>query len=186
NGLLLLIAKDDREMRIEVGYGLEPVITDIESAHIIRDVLAPAFQQEKYDEGVTAAIERVMADISSGTPQDVAPVRSGFDWLGNIYIYFFLLIYLTSILSRSKSWWAGGIIGAVLGFIFSGFVAVIILAGVGFLFDYLVSKNYQKHIGRGTRPPWFIGGGGLGGGRGGGFGGFGGGMSGGGGASGRW
>src|SRR3989338_4574107 len=52
NGLLLLVSRDDREMRIEVGYGLEPIITDIESGHIIRDVLTPAFKAGDYDAGV--------------------------------------------------------------------------------------------------------------------------------------
>src|SRR5581483_849553 len=51
NGILLLISHDDREARIEVGYGLEPVVTDIESAHIISDVLVPAFQRGDYDAG---------------------------------------------------------------------------------------------------------------------------------------
>ena len=44
NGLLLLVAKDDRKMRFEVGYGLEGEITDVEAGHIIRNTLAPHFK----------------------------------------------------------------------------------------------------------------------------------------------
>lgn len=50
NGLLILIAKEDREMRIEVGYGLEPVITDGRAGRIIREKMRPAFREENYDQ----------------------------------------------------------------------------------------------------------------------------------------
>src|SRR3989344_7501561 len=63
NGLLLLIARDNREMRIEVGYGLEPIITDIESSRIIREVLTPAFQAGDYDGGVIEAVNRIMQKV---------------------------------------------------------------------------------------------------------------------------
>ena len=51
NGLLLLVAKDDRKMRFEVGYGLEGDLTDIEAGRIIRDTLAPNFQNNDYFNG---------------------------------------------------------------------------------------------------------------------------------------
>ena len=104
-------------------------------------------------------------------------------------------MWLASILGRSKSWWAGGvlggiaglIIGLIKGFIIFGLASLAVLIPFGLLFDYIVSKNYKKHKARGT-VPWWIGGGrgGRGGFGGGGFGGFGGGSSGGGGASGSW
>jgi uncharacterized protein len=68
NGVLLLISRDDRTMRIEVGYGLEPIITDIESSHIISDVLRPAFQVGDYDGGVQKAVLRIIQDINQGEP----------------------------------------------------------------------------------------------------------------------
>jgi uncharacterized protein len=52
NGLLLIIAINDRKMRIEVGYGLEAVITDALSSHLIRRVLAPAFRDKRYYDGI--------------------------------------------------------------------------------------------------------------------------------------
>ena len=88
-------------------------------------------------------------------------------------------------------WWAGGVVGGIVGiiislikgFLFLGLISLIALIPLGLLFDFIVSRAYQKGKQTGHYP-WWIGGGR--GGRGGGFGGFGGGMSGGGGASGRW
>lgn len=55
NGVLLLIAKNDRKMRIEVGYGLEGDLTDIKSGRIIRDILAPHFKNDEYYTGIALA-----------------------------------------------------------------------------------------------------------------------------------
>ncbi len=186
NGLLLLISRDDREMRIEVGYGLEPIITDLESSRIIREVLTPAFQEGKYDEGVISAVERIKGSIERGSPPVEEAKPLPFNIGDAIPFLLFLLMFLSSILARSKSWWAGGVIGGILGWIF--FTGLLWIAGltlVGLLFDYVVSKTYRKSKLNGVNPPWWIGGPGRGG-PGGGFGGFGGGMSGGGGASGKW
>ena len=92
---------------------------------------------------------------------------------------------MAAILGRSKSWWAGGIIGGILGIIFLHTIVWVGLSIlIGLIFDFIVSHIYKKTTADGGIPPWWIGGGG--GGHSGGFGGFGGGMSGGGGASGRW
>ncbi len=185
NGLLLLVARDDREMRIEVGYGLEGAVPDIEAGHIISEILTPAFQAGEYDAGITAAVTRLMEDAKSGAPIEPVskPSINPGDFLPFIFFFF---IFLSSVLARSKSWWAGGVVGGVVGWIFfSGLIAIGTLVAVGLIFDYIVSKTYQKSKAHGIEPPWWIGGGGKGPG-GGGFGGFGGGMSGGGGSSGRW
>jgi len=65
NGLLLLISREDRMARIEVGYGLEPVITDIESGKIIREILVPEFQNENYDLGVINTINALIASVEN-------------------------------------------------------------------------------------------------------------------------
>jgi uncharacterized protein len=198
NGVLLLIARDDHEMRIEVGYGLEPVITDSESGRIIRNILKPAFQAEDYDAGVTAATHALELDAAKEYPvqpnlptaqEDSSILPFIFHYA---YFFFFAFIFLSSFLARSKSWWAGGVIGAIIALLVGVFVALgaglivaVILIPLGLLLDYLVSRNGGN--GPGGRPPFFLGGGGFGGrSGGGGFGGFGGGMSGGGGASGKW
>jgi uncharacterized protein len=63
NGILLLIAVDDHKMRIEVGKGLEGVLTDALSNRIIRNEMAPAFRRADFDGGVTAAINGIVAGI---------------------------------------------------------------------------------------------------------------------------
>src|SRR5688572_3847050 len=52
NGVLLLVAVNDRKLRIEVGYGLEGALTDLRSAQIIRDRITPQFREGKYYEGI--------------------------------------------------------------------------------------------------------------------------------------
>jgi len=197
NGLLLLVARDEREVRIEVGYGLEPVITDLESSRIIREIIVPAFQQGDYDAGVASAVTRIISDITEGVPpvgENSNPNQgSRFNLFNFFYFFVFFIMFLGSVLGRSKSWWAGGVLGATIGvivglikgFLFFGLLSIVGLSIIGFLFDFFVSRAYSRHKDGGGSPPWFLGGGGFGGGHGG-FGGFGGGMSGGGGASGRW
>ncbi len=200
-GLLLLVAVDDRQMRIEVGYGLEGAVTDIQSGNIIRQVLTPAFQAGEYGQGISSAVDALSATIS-GSPEAAqysAPSsqssNSG-EWSGGI---FFLIIVVFNIMARllgkTKSWWLGGVIGAVIGAIIGliasslaiGISATVLLTLLGLLFDYVVSRRPPgSGGGHGGFWPIFLGGGRGGGFGGGGFGGFGGGMSGGGGASGRW
>lgn len=53
NGVLLLVALEDRKIRIEVGYGLEGKLTDAKSGLIIRNIIAPSFQSGRYGQGIT-------------------------------------------------------------------------------------------------------------------------------------
>jgi uncharacterized protein len=199
NGVLLLIAKADRQMRIEVGYGLEGALTDAQSYWIIQNMMRPAFQAGNYDQGISDAVDKIIAATKGEyVPSQNQSTSSKTGWNFKsietiIFLAFFAFVWLAAVLARSKSWWAGGIVGAVIGIVLIfvigwllGLIALIILTPLGLLFDYAVSKTYQKHKSAGTRFPWWIGGFGRGGGRGGGFGGFGGGSSGGGGASGSW
>ena len=63
NGVLLLVAVDDHKMRIEVGSGLEGVLTDALSSRIIRNEMAPNFRRADFDSGVTAGIDGIIATI---------------------------------------------------------------------------------------------------------------------------
>ncbi|KKU57730.1 MAG: hypothetical protein UX81_C0030G0002 [Parcubacteria group bacterium GW2011_GWA2_47_12] len=195
NGALILVARDEREVRIEVGYGLEPLLTDLASGAIIRNDFAPHFAQGDFASGLNAGVDTVIKIVSGGSADASAPSAArgnGFDFSNILFILFFAPLWLASVLGRSKSWWAGGVVGGIagvalsfiFGFLYIGFAAIVVLIPVGLLFDFIVSRAYAKSVGRGMRPPWWIGGG-RGGGFGG-FGGFGGGSSGGGGASGGY
>ncbi len=211
NGILILIATDDRQVRIEPGYGLEGNITDIVSNSIIQQVMIPAFKTGDYSAGISGAVDAVTGVISNSPDAEqylnasTANRGNGFQGSGsqvNYFALFFIGIMVLNILARilgkTKSWWLGGVIGAIIGsiigliwgFVSIGIISIIILTILGLIFDFIVSKNPPGSgtgKGGGVWPIFFGGGsGGSGLGGGGGFGGFGGGMSGGGGASGRW
>jgi uncharacterized protein len=64
NGVILLVFLDDRQMRIEVGYGLEPTLTDAVSSSILRDVVAPRFREGKIADGIGAGLDAIEAAIA--------------------------------------------------------------------------------------------------------------------------
>lgn len=201
NGVLLLIVKNDRKIRIEVGYGLEGALPDIRAGQIIRGRMAPLFQQGQYYQGIKSGLNGIILAIHNEVDpqaQNAPPEKkAAFPWEAVFFGLFVLPTWLASILARSKSWWAGGVLGGIagiilsifVGFLFYGLISIVVLIGLGLLFDRLVSANYQKRVASGVAPSWWAGGPWIGGGRGGGgggFGGFGGGGFGGGGASGGW
>lgn len=200
NGVLLLIAVEDRKMRIEVGYGAEALLTDAQSGAIVRNTLAPAFRAGDYYGGISAAVRQIAGalggDSSAIADVPLAENSSGFFGLSFdtvVVLAFFFFSFVGSILGASRSWWLGGVLGGVggiiigfiYGFLYAGVAWTAILIILGLILDFLLSRSYHHSMHtRGVAPWWF--GGGRGGSSGGGFGGFGGGSSGGGGASGSW
>ena len=202
NGVLLLISKDDRKLRIEVGYGLEGTLTDAKSSQIIRDIIAPEFKQGNYLRGISAGLTAINSTIENEynpPPKKTDFLKDPNFWLYGSFMGFFGITWLGSILGRSKRWWAGGIVGALMGLlfgllwgtIFSTIIVVLVLTILGLIFDKQVSKNYAQNKAKNKPPSWwaggmYFGGGGSGSGGSGGFGGFSGGDFGGGGSSGGW
>lgn len=197
-GLLLLIVTEDRQMRIEVGYGLEGAVTDIQSGNIIRKVLTPAFQEGNYALGISGAVDALSAIITDSPEAEQYSVvessgqsSSDTGWGGVFFVIIILINLLSRWLGKTKSWWLGGVIGAfagtIIAFIIGSFAIgigiTLALTVFGLIFDFIVSKHPPSGGHGGFWPIFFGGGRGR---HGGGFGGFGGGMSGGGGASGRW
>jgi uncharacterized protein len=206
NGAIFIVAKDDHRMRIEVGYGLEGVLTDVTSHRILDETVAPLFKQNRFAEGINAGVDRIIAVVGSGQPlaapaksQSRAPA-SGFDF-GQLLIFLFVAVpIIGSILSRIfgrvlGSGVGGGVLGAA-AWLLAGSVAIGVGVGVlVFLFLLLFTAGAGLMPGgmrSGSRHGgvWFPGGGGFGGGGfgsggGGGFSGGGGGF-GGGGSSGSW
>ena len=73
NGVLLLVAKDDRKLRIEVGYGLEGVLTDVTSRRIIGDTIAPFLRQNQFAQGIDAGVDQIIAVVDKGEPLPAKP-----------------------------------------------------------------------------------------------------------------
>lgn len=208
NGVLLLVSKEERKIRIEVGYGLEPDLTDAESYGIVRNAVVPAFKGGNFDKGVTDGADAIIKAIAGkgiDTANDNSPnneyhmssrgIVASMGWL----LLALVFPWLAAIMARTKSWWLGGAVGTFIGLlvmIFSipaGVITIAVLTPLGLLFDFAISRAFDEHKKRKSHGddsyiPWWAGGGwGPGsGGSGGGFGGFGGGGSGGGGASGEW
>jgi|JI8StandDraft_1071087.scaffolds.fasta_scaffold24241_4 uncharacterized protein len=209
NGVLLLIALDDRELRIEVGYGLEGALTDTTAQNIIDNEIIPYLQSDDVagavENGVRAIALAIAGEYVATPSQSQSVDDSWFEAV--IYALFFIPQWFMAITARSKSFWAGGVFGAVAGaglsFLFTSNgslslagagILTTILTLVGAFLDWLISRAYTKHMKTNTTIPWWAGGstgsssssgsssstGSSS------FGGFSGGSSGGGGASGRW
>ena len=72
NGAILLVAKNDKRMRIEVGYGLEGVLTDVTSRRIIAENIAPQFSGGNFAAGINAGVDRIIAVVDAGEPLPAA------------------------------------------------------------------------------------------------------------------
>jgi uncharacterized protein len=171
NGLLIVVAVNDRKVDIEVGYDLEPFVTDGYAGETIRSVILPEFRQGRYGPGVLAGATRLIGRIAQGrgvTVPDVPQEQERRDAptfpipFGLIVFIVFLVIASLGRRRRRRRFWGGGP--------WSGWNSGVGPFGGGF------GGGFGGFGGR-------RGGGGFGGG---GFGGFGGGRSGGGGAAGGW
>ncbi|HEY9194582.1 MAG TPA: TPM domain-containing protein [Methyloversatilis sp.] len=185
DGALLLVARDDRALRIEVGYGLEGALTDITAKRIVSDIITPYFRRGDFDGGVSAGVTRMIAVIDGeALPPPAVRASARADDIGSYApLLFIVALFMGGVLRSVLGRLPGALVtGGVVGFIawtMVGALSVAILAGVIALFVTLFGG------GRGIGGGFGGGGGGYGGGGGGGFSGGGGGF-GGGGASGRW
>lgn len=205
DGVILLIAKNDRTVRIEVGYGLEGALTDALSKRIIDGAIIPRFKQQDFYGGILAGVEqigRVIDGESLPAPipakQLVADQEGTLSSLSVLFVISLVLGgFLRKIFGRGLAAGVTGVAVALIGWFIAGALMTALLGGViGFIITLLggglrgLNSGYYgggssgRASGRGSNHGGF-GGGSSGGGFGGGFGGGGGGF-GGGGASGRW
>lgn len=192
DGAILVVAKDDRALRIEVGYGLEGVLNDATASRIIREIIVPRFREGDFYGGINAALDRMMRLIDGEPlpePTRTSPAAEG----GLMQLLPVLLIValvggaiLRAVLGRFLGAAAtGGVVGFLAWMIAGAFLIAVIAALFAFVFT-LGGGGGRRYYGGGL-PGGGIGfpRGGSGWGGGGGFRG-GGGSFGGGGASGRW
>ena len=194
NGAILLVARNERKVRIEVGYGLEGSLTDLTSGRIIRGVIVPHFKKGDFDGGIMAGVNTMMAAVRGEFNAEDVPQKSGGedDTEGFWFLLIMMVFFIGKVMGNHKI-----LAASVSGLLVSGFgllilgpkwLFIILLFPVGFIGGLITSSFSALGIGSGSgRHGGYIGGGGFGGGGsfGGGFGGGGGGF-GGGGASGGW
>jgi uncharacterized protein len=193
SGVILLIAKQEKKLRIEVGYGLEGKLTDLISGRIIRDVIAPQFKQGNFDQGVIDGVTSMMEAVKgefNAKPSPQPRKKTQTNDFGNLIVPLIILFGFVGTFLRQKKA-AAAVVGALgsplVGLFFLGFswLALLALIAVGLL-GGLAASTLQSGGRNGGFFPGFGGfGGGSSGGDSGGFSG-GGGDFGGGGASGDW
>lgn len=185
DGVLLLVAKDDRKMRIEVGYGLEGAIPDLIAKRIISEIMVPSFRQGDFYGGINNALEQVIKLISGEQLPAPAQAKSGGGkLLDMLYVVFIGAFVVGGILRAIFGKFVGGVLnGGIIGILIwifgGGLIVAIVLAVIAFFLTFAGASGLG-HVGGlgGLGGSGYGGSGGWGGGGGGGFGG--------GGASGSW
>ncbi len=99
NGILFLVVKNDKKLRLEVGYGLEGVLPDALASSIIRNVVVPYFKEDKYFEGINAGLNAIISATKGEFKADKKVKKKG----GSIFqIIFFILILLFALFRRRR------------------------------------------------------------------------------------
>ncbi|TWI14073.1 TPM domain-containing protein [Aerolutibacter ruishenii] len=202
DGVLLVVAKDDRRVRIEVGYGLEGAIPDATSARVIQEYLVPKFRAGDYAGGITDATAMLvkLIDGESLPGPMVDPLQDrgngGGDWIFALFVAFIVAQIARALFGRAPRFVRGVIGAGAAGGVAWLISSLAVVGGLGALVGFFMglaspsTGRYARDGGWGGfgGGGWGGGGGGWGGGGFGGGGGWsgGGGMSGGGGASGSW
>ena len=194
DGALLLVAKNDRTLRIEVGYGLEGALTDATSKRIIAEIITPHFRNGDFFGGIQAGVRAMMKVIKGEPLPPPAPSASNDDGgsstsiLPGVVLFAFMIgQMLRGLIGSLPAALSTAAVAAGLVWLLAGVGAAVLSALAIFAILMFSGLGGGRGIGRGGYYSSGGFGGGLGGGvgRGGGFGGGGGGF-GGGGASGRW
>jgi uncharacterized protein len=200
NGVLFLVAKNDKKMRFEVGYGLEGTLTDVTARRIIAENVAPMFREGRFGAGIDAGVGRVIGVVAEGKPLpppkagNVQRAGGGFD-VGTLLLVLFIVVPVVGGILRSifgkvlGSTVGAGIVGVGAWLVIGSLVVAGIAAVVAFIVMIVAGAGVGAAMGRRGGGVYIPTGGGWGGG--GGFGGGGGwsgggGSFGGGGASGGW
>lgn len=173
NGVLLLVAMEEREVRIEVGYGLEGALTDLESGRIVDGLIVPAFKDGDIAGGVTDGVNAiigeikgeysVMGDASTGSATN-DEMEGFFAEIGGFLFVIFLnvLFNIRRVfhgIGASRDIWPGAVFGGFLATLFSLILGATwmnfliwfgVLGGSGLLIDWVLSRakfldNWRSH-----------------------------------------
>ena len=177
DGAILVVAKDDRALRIEVGYGLEGALNDATCKRIIEEIITPNFRQQNFSGGIFAGVRRMMRIIDGEPLPALAADTTADPWMDITWIVVagvFLGFVLRAILGPlAGSITTAAVVGAFTWFMLGVFSMAVIAGGITLMSTWLGITGLlsARYGGRGGPGGGFKGGGG----------GFGGG-----GASGRW
>jgi len=122
NGVLLIVAPNERKVRIEVGYGLEGTLTDAKSFLIINDIIIPYFKKGDFDKGILKGTEAIMETIKGTFKADNKKNEDDFS------LYYFLAIFFVTLFGR------------FIPFVKNNLRAVILPLFIGF-FVYVITKS---------------------------------------------
>lgn len=188
DGVLLLVAKNDRKLRIEVGYGLEGAIPDAYAKRIVSDIIGPKFKQGDFAGGIDAGVIAIIGLVDGEALPAPAKQGAGGLYIGNILPMLMFGGLISGLFLRSTfgtffgSALNGGLVGGVIMLLGLALSAAIVFGVIAFFFTMMMGSRGLNGYGGGMGGGY--GGGGFGGGSGGWSGGGGG--FGGGGASGDW
>jgi uncharacterized protein len=199
DGVLLVVAKNDRRLRLEVGYGLEGAIPDAIAKRIVAEDIAPQFREGRYAAGIAAGVDRVVAIVEKGELPPPAKRTSRGTGAGGMsweMIALLALVVVPAVGGMLKAIFGklggatvgAGLVGGITWFVLGSVALAAGAAVVAWIAILLIGGVGSAASRRGGGGVWLPGGGGWGGGGGMGGGGWsgGGGGFGGGGASGDW
>jgi uncharacterized protein len=139
DGALLLVAKNDRKLRIEVGYGLEGALNDATAKRIIDEIITPRFRSGDFAGGISAGVDRIIrvidgeklpAPVSAPSQQmsfpGISDVNPGFALFGTIFLAGILRTILGRLLGAAAT---GGVVGVMAWFV-AGSLAGSLFAGI--------------------------------------------------------
>jgi uncharacterized protein len=174
DGVLIVVAKNDRKMRIEVGYGLEGAIPDLTAKRIINEVMAPSFKQDDYYTGINNALDQLMRLIAGEQLPAPAASASPADIEASLPLLLFAALIAAGVLRAIFGSFFGGILSggiiSVLAWLVGVGLSAAILFGLVAFFMTLIGPSGLAQLamlssgGRGGGNPFSGGGGGFGGG----------------------
>lgn len=179
DGVLLLIAKDDRRVRIEVGYGLEGAIPDLVAGRVINTIIVPRFKSAAFYQGIVEGLDAILALISGEPLPEVEQQGRELDNFIILLIFGIPFVLFAKIVRPVDGAVSGSLFVSILSLLFQPSFLALLLFFVLLIFVNFFTSSDSRSAWRGIGGSF---GGGFGGG---GFSGGGGGF-GGGGASGRW
>jgi uncharacterized protein len=153
DGALLVIAKNDHKLRIEVGYGLEGALTDVTARRIIDEVIAPRFKEGDFAGGIGDGLTRMIGVIDGEplpAPKPEASHGQNVDWISGLSDFWpFILVgalmiggFLRAVFGRLLGASAAGGVFAVIGWLVVGsLIAGAVIGGVAFLLVLIVGDS---------------------------------------------